>query len=218
MATATGREMLAAITSPDFIARQRDPAFVTGFAKSLGDRLASGAPWTDRQRDCLARLYREAIGAPAPGAVQVETKGLDALRALFARATARLKAPRIAFACDGHEIGLSLAKPDSRNAGAVYVHLDREYAGKVTPDSTFLPLRTLPARTQEMVGQAVARFAADPAGVAGASGRLTGRCAFCRLGLTDERSAAAGYGRDCARNYGLPWGADKVGALFADAA
>lgn len=41
---------------------------------------------------------------------------------------------------------------------------------------------------------------------AAAFGHLYGKCVFCHLRLTDDRSLAAGYGRDCADQRGLPWG------------
>jgi hypothetical protein len=56
------------------------------------------------------------------------------------------------------------------------------------------------------VADVLQRFAADPAGYAGAHGQATGNCCFCGRGLTDERSVAVGYGPICADYYGLPWG------------
>jgi hypothetical protein len=37
-------------------------------------------------------------------------------------------------------------------------------------------------------------------------GSLSGVCMFCGRDLTDERSTTAGYGPDCAKKRGLPWG------------
>jgi hypothetical protein len=45
-----------------------------------------------------------------------------------------------------------------------------------------------------------------PSAVTGFYGRLTKRCIYCRIQLTDERSLAVGYGPVCAENHGLPWG------------
>lgn len=41
---------------------------------------------------------------------------------------------------------------------------------------------------------------------AAAYGKLSGKCMFCGLDLTDERSMLVGYGPDCAEKHGLPWG------------
>lgn len=37
-------------------------------------------------------------------------------------------------------------------------------------------------------------------------GHMFHRCVFCSRPLSDERSEAAGYGKDCAETRGLPWG------------
>jgi len=47
------------------------------------------------------------------------------------------------------------------------------------------------------------------------AGREASRCVFCWLPLggrdgTERRSLAVGYGEKCARNQGLPWGADTL--------
>ncbi len=36
-------------------------------------------------------------------------------------------------------------------------------------------------------------------------GRKTGRCGYCHLPLTHDRSLATGYGEKCARDRGIPW-------------
>lgn len=37
-------------------------------------------------------------------------------------------------------------------------------------------------------------------------GQSHGQCVYCSKALTDERSMAVGYGKDCAASHGLPWG------------
>lgn len=41
---------------------------------------------------------------------------------------------------------------------------------------------------------------------ASAFGALYGKCVYCHLRLTDDRSTAVGYGKDCAAKHSLPWG------------
>jgi hypothetical protein len=41
---------------------------------------------------------------------------------------------------------------------------------------------------------------------------LMDKCCFCNKLLSDERSAAVGYGHTCATNWGLPWGAKAARA------
>ncbi len=50
------------------------------------------------------------------------------------------------------------------------------------------------------------KLSENPAEIAGEYGRLTGRCSFCNLTLTDPESTAVGYGPICASHYGLPHG------------
>jgi hypothetical protein len=53
-------------------------------------------------------------------------------------------------------------------------------------------------------------------------GRGWGGCLFCGRPLWDKRSCDTGYGPDCARRYGLPWGdlthvvADDTSAIEDD--
>lgn len=53
-------------------------------------------------------------------------------------------------------------------------------------------------------------LAENPAKVAADYGRLSGRCCFCKIELTDEKSIAVGYGPQCARSYGLPYGVQAM--------
>ncbi len=56
------------------------------------------------------------------------------------------------------------------------------------------------------VGNLLIELDADPIKTASEHGKATGRCCFCALHLTDERSVGVGYGPICAGKYGLPWG------------
>jgi len=61
--------------------------------------------------------------------------------------------------------------------------------------------------------EVIAGLSADPAGFLAQASKDMDRCAYCYHGLDDPRSKQAGYGPDCAVNWGLPWGKsydDKV--------
>lgn len=45
----------------------------------------------------------------------------------------------------------------------------------------------------------------NPLGCIKMFGHETGTCGFCHIELTDPRSLANGYGKQCAKNNGLPW-------------
>jgi hypothetical protein len=109
-------------------------------------------------------------------------------------------------------IRISVAGQSSRYPGSLFVTYDRPgagrnrpYLGRVTLEGNFIA-RGMGAGQQEALTARLREFAADPARVAGEAGRLAGKCCFCRLPLTDERSTAVGYGMICAGHYGLPWG------------
>jgi len=84
----------------------------------------------------------------------------------------------------------------------------RRWLGRVLLDGTFQAAWELSdAERKAAVEARLAAFAADPSKVGAEDGKLHGRCCFCRIALSDERSTAVGYGKKCASNFGLAWGA-----------
>jgi hypothetical protein len=190
----------------------RDHAFATSLLQAYdGPRGASPA-----QAKWLVILAGRTQRPAAPLAQSLAGAGFATLIALFTRASAHLKRPRIDVQVEGRALTLSLAPSHGKNPGYVYVRDGGEYAGKVSPGGVWSPA----GDAHPDVSKGVALFAADPAKAAQAHGRLTGNCCFCRLPLTDARSTAAGYGQKCASNYGLAWGGAKsdVSGLFAASA
>lgn len=150
---------------------------------------------------------------PAPDA-QRETAvvgDLAPMIAMFDRAARHLKFPAVVITVEGLQRGVrvSRAGPGSRFPGSINVVSEdsRSWFGRITLDGRFAPGSNLPTALTEPLLAALRAFAADPVRVASEYGRLTGRCCFCRLALKDERSTSAGYGKQCAENYGLQWGA-----------
>jgi len=118
------------------------------------------------------------------------------IRDLFESAKSRgLKKPGLWFG----EIKISEAPATGRNAGALYVKLGGEYAGKII-DKTFHPAWGVKAAP--IVEQLLA-IATDPATVLREKGRETGTCCCCGRPLTDPVSIAAGIGPICATSWGL---------------
>lgn len=131
--------------------------------------------------------------------------------ALFARAAQHIKKPNVVIAAGGLDITLSIATARAQVPGSINVvdstdPQNGRWLGRILAAGTFEASFKHPC-PGEVVEQLV-RLAAKPAEVATEYGRLTGRCSFCNVRLSDEegRSQAVGYGRTCARNYGLPWG------------
>jgi hypothetical protein len=73
--------------------------------------------------------------------------------------------------------------------------------GRIQPDGAFVPS----GRWKPWHQGALEQIAGDPGRAASDSGRLAGRCAFCRRPLASGVSAVLGYGPECATLYRLPY-------------
>lgn len=146
-----------------------------------------------------------------PRAQAVELGSMDGILALFDKAKSKLKNPAIVLSVGDDTIRLSIAGEKSRFPGTVNVtsegsYEDRQWYGRVHTDGKYEPSkRTL--NVPEGLTDALVAFAADPAGVAASHGIKTGYCCFCNKALKDVRSTEVGYGKTCAKNFELPWGA-----------
>lgn len=126
---------------------------------------------------------------------------------LFRKAAEKLQQPRIRLLfADRKPLVLARATDRSKYAGKIIVSDGIKWGGKfygtVDTEGNFTKGANTYAEAEELQG-ILTKLAADPARVAAEYGRLTGRCCFCNLKLTDEQSTAAGYGPVCAKNYGL---------------
>jgi hypothetical protein len=180
--------------------------FATGasilWAKGAGAKHATLAA-------CEAAKAAAAVAvAPKPAVVHVgEFAGVIAL---FEAAKLHLKFPKIRLVCAGTKIVLALNGPRAKNPGAVSIcgegrYPNRAYFGRVSPDGSFSPFKLSPVFEAALTAL-LAKFSADPAGVAKEHGKLTGHCCFCNLVLglgEDKRSVAVGFGPKCAEHYNL---------------
>lgn len=115
----------------------------------------------------------------------------------------KLKHPKIRLKTEsGRNIVLSLAPETGKNPGCIYVKVEGEYAGKITPQGVF----HLANNGDNNLIIYLESLARDTELTARAYGRRTGNCCFCGLELTDGRSVNVGYGPICAEKYGLAWG------------
>lgn len=185
------------------------------FASSL---LAQAArrPLSDKQLFWVNKLVEDARQPQArPAAVVGELTGI---LALFSKAREHLKYPAIVIDVPeiADQIRVSVCGPNSKTPGALnvqsYNHFtfgafgeQREWYGRVGLDGTFTGSGRHAAKFGAIQAK-LAAFAAEPARIASEYGLMTGRCCFCSIPLKDERSTAVGYGRTCAKHYGLPWG------------
>lgn len=131
--------------------------------------------------------------------------GMKKLHQMMIGAARKLKRPKVRLEYKLDNLEISLAGANSKNAGYLYVKVNGEYAGKISPDGKFYHTASCPDFVQPFLEV----FGDDTAKIAGAYGRRTGNCCFCALTLTDARSLRVGYGPICAANYGLPHEANE---------
>jgi hypothetical protein len=176
------------------------------FARSLMTGYRKYGSFTDRQRPHVENLIQRATTprqAPEPAA---QVGDLAPLMAMFTKVGKR---PMLMVGDRGTKgrVKLSLAGPESRNPGHLYVKVGNDYMGKVTPQGAWHPARETTPNASQNIVRLMREFVADPVGNATRYGRETGQCCFCARELTDPRSVQVGYGPDCADRWGLPWGA-----------
>ena len=198
-----------------------------GFAQSLLSGFERFGCFTDRQRPYVLRLVADAEAPAAARERETARRNvgdLSGIMALFAKAQQHLKRPAVELGVPGYgpeqAVRINVAGERAKVPGSLTLTSaerydtgkefpERKWFGRILPDGTFEPSRDLTAvgpAYLDAVRARLAAFAADPSKVGGEDGQLHGRCCFCRLPLSDERSTAAGYGRQCASNFGLAWG------------
>jgi len=129
-------------------------------------------------------------------------------RMTSARETKGIKFPKIVLETeDGQTVALSLAGAKSKSPGTVNVtdgekYPNNKFFGRITLDGYWAPT----SKADEKVVELVVKFNEDPAAVAKSYGKKTSVCCFCKTPIKTDESLTAGYGPDCAANYGLPWG------------
>ena len=165
------------------------------FADSLLDQYALRGELTHKQWDAAARMIIKCRTGEAKR--EKNRRAVDVSRIEHLLATAQrngLKRPAFRVG----ELNLSLAPSTGKNAGAVYVKVKDQYAGKIM-GGVFMPVASAP----DGLGDKLASIARDPRGKAIEHGRKTGACACCGRTLTDKQSVALGIGPICAEKWGL---------------
>jgi len=129
-----------------------------------------------------------------------------------------LKFPKIRLALpDGQPIVLAVAGDRSNYKGSVNItdggsYDNNVWFGRVSPTGEWKKSNSVHGGTMTSLVALLSDLSRDPAGTAAAYGKLTGQCCFCNKKLDDARSTAVGYGKTCAGNYNLPWGAKAAKA------
>lgn len=147
--------------------------------------------------------------APAAGPQVAHVGDFHKVMALFDLAKQNLKKPKIRLQlADRQPIVLAVAGEKAKEPGTIDVSDGGSYGfgkwyGRVTLAGDFTKSAKHEPQTMEEVEALLIKLGASPAQVAAEFGKLTGRCCFCNLKLSDPRSTAVGFGKICAGHYGL---------------
>ena len=156
-----------------------------------------------KQFDEKGILSEKQIGAAIQAAMRHKNKpqkaeapsvDLSNVVAMFSKAHEAIKTPKFRF----EDLTISRAPDHGVNAGALYVKVDGEYAGKVK-DGKFFGLKTAPDNIVSKLEQ----ISKDPLSSAVAYGKKTGNCSMCNRDLTRHDSIERGVGPICAEKWGL---------------
>lgn len=172
------------------------------FASSLVSQHRVSGQLSDKQWPWVHKLL---MPEPEPQA------GFPRIPQIFDLAATHLKWPKIKV-CHwrGDEIDtikFARAGERSRYHSQIMVtsdgyYEDRTYYGRIDQDGNFYPAKD----THPQLAAIMASLNTSIEDFAYNQGQASGNCIFCSLPLTDERSVTAGYGKTCAKNYGLSWG------------
>lgn len=138
---------------------------------------------------------------------RVSVGDFSGVYSLFEKAAVHLKYPKINLSVNGHPVVLYRNGPRSKHPGEISVtdggsYGSNRYYGRVSAKGEWVVGRHGFPELSE-VESLLKRLSAAPEEVASEHGRLHGRCCFCHLPLSDEKSTAVGYGPVCAEHYGL---------------
>lgn len=162
--------------------------------------------------NCMMAEVRRERAAAEPR----ETVDFTGLRALFTRAGANLRAPRITLMLDDNAITVKLMTRGA-HLGSINISSGTfEYGtwyGRVEMNGELMASRHM----NPAVRQLIQELSENPVAAAQRYAHLTGNCCFCNRQLDDERSTSAGYGPVCAGHYGLPWGDREAAPVEVDA-
>lgn len=184
------------------------------FAKSL---LSNSRKWglSEGRAKWVGILINEVTNPPEATVIG----GFAGVYALFEQARKHLKYPKVQLRTEaGHTLKLYLSgsrsrMPDTVNATDGGRFGENLWFGRIDKDGAWVKNRKVdPARLADAEAM-MRKLVVDPAGVAAEYGKLTGACCFCHIPLgegDDKRSLAVGYGPVCAKNYGLPWGNQRM--------
>ena len=128
-------------------------------------------------------------------ASHVNDLDMSGLVKIFANASQHLKRPRLHIG----DLVFTKAPSTGKNAGYLYAKFQDEYAGKISPDGSFMKAWGC---SEETVNK-IKAISQDPMAAAQAHGHDTGNCSACGRLLTNELSVQIGIGPICRGRWGI---------------
>ena len=163
------------------------------FAQSLVEQIINKGSLSEKQMFAASAMLMKIKNNKEERQKNIVSIDLSNVKKIFDKAHEAIKNPK--FRVDN--MVLSRAPDNGRNAGAIYVKVDGEYAGKVTGGYW------LPFKAPEGTFEKLQEIAKDPLGSAVAYGKRTGNCSACGRDLTNHGSIEKGIGPICAERWGL---------------
>tara|TARA_R100000657_G_C4672282_1_gene117068 strand:- start:73 stop:669 length:597 start_codon:yes stop_codon:yes gene_type:complete len=175
--------------NPGLIDALRETTSWNSFAASLVSQYESRGTLTEKQTGAAVAMLMKikAKKAERDAAPQID---LSNIVEMFNKAHEAIKTPKFRY----DDLVISRAPDSGVNAGALYVKVNGEYAGKVKEGKWF--------GSQDVLAK-LKEIAENPLESAVAYGRKTGNCSMCGRLLTNHGSIDRGIGPICAERFGL---------------
>ena len=179
------------------------------FAVSLLTQYQKKGHLSYKQIFWVGELLAQAAGITSPAKRQrTEDVGdFSKVYKMLEDAKKHLQFPSLILSVAGHDIKLYISGskskvPNTLNLASALKSDDAWY-GRVTREGQW----SIPGKIEDLIMNDLAGvlidLGLDPAETVKKQGKKCGRCCFCHLPLTDERSTAAGFGPTCADHFGL---------------
>jgi len=181
----------------------------SGFATSLFSQFEKRGTLSDKQWGWVLKLVDQVDNPPPPSQKLPNIKGVLALmkRAVDPKGKTF---PKLWLKLSDSDLRIHRATSASKYNGQLMLTDGKGYGcnlyfGRIDTKGDLFLAREGKQRSQEII-DLLTRLVADPEKVVSEYGNLSGNCFACHKQLTDDRSIRVGYGKVCAKKFGLRWG------------
>jgi hypothetical protein len=181
----------------------------SGFATSLFSQFEKRGTLSDKQWGWVLKLVDQVDNPPPPSQKLPNIKGVLALmkRAVDPKGKTF---PKLWLKLSDSDLRIHRATSASKYNGQLMLTDGKGYGrnlyfGRIDTKGDLFLAYEGKQRSQEII-DLLTRLVADPEKVVSEYGNLSGNCFACHKQLTDDRSIRVGYGKVCAKKFGLRWG------------